>query len=312
MIYLLLNIIFIILFPLFFLGMVNRVKALWAGRKGPSVIQPFRDFIKLMKKGEVVSTTTSFVFRIAPSVTFGSVITTACVAPLLFGKQIFSFSADFIFFAYVLAAGKFFAIIGAMDTGSSFEGMGASREAAFSSLVEPAFFLIIGSLAFVGKASSFNGLLSLSGVDPAIGIIILFLCASALFIMLTTEGSRVPVDDPNTHLELTMIHEVMVLDNSGPDLGLINYAAGLKMVVVGSLIANLVLSAMDSSGASGAIITIAAFIGVHVIIAVLIGTTESLMARLRMSHIPQFIFFMSSIGIIILAVVVLYVSGGLK
>jgi formate hydrogenlyase subunit 4 len=306
MIYMLINIIFIILFPLFFIGLINRTKSFWAGRKGPSLIQPFRDFIKLVKKGEVISTTASFVFRIAPSITFGSVIAAAIVTPMTGGTQIFSFNADFIFFAYVLATGKFFTIIGAMDTGSSFEGMGASREATFSALVEPAFFLIIGSLAFAGKTSSFGNLLKIAGTDITIGAVVAALCAIALFIMLLTEGSRVPVDDPNTHLELTMIHEVMVLDNSGPDFGLILYSAALKMVVIGSLIANIILPVMQPAAA------IAAFVGVHIVIAVVIGTTESLMARLRMSHVPQFIIFMSSIALIVLAVIVLFISGGLK
>ncbi len=306
MTYILINIIFIILFPLFFLGLINRTKSFWAGRKGPSLIQPFRDFIKLVKKGEVISTTASFVFRMAPSVTFGSVVTAAALTPMAGGVQLFSFNADFILFAYVLATGKFFTIIGAMDTGSSFEGMGASREATFSALVEPAFFLIIGSLAFAGKASTFGSLFRIAGMDPAMSSVIIALCAIALFIMLLTEGSRVPVDDPNTHLELTMIHEVMVLDNSGPDFGLILYSAGLKMVIIGSLIANIILPTMQPAAAIGA------FIGVHIVIAVIIGTIESLMARLRMSHVPQFIFFMSSIALIIFAIIMLFISGGLK
>jgi formate hydrogenlyase subunit 4 len=306
MTYILINIIFIILFPLFFLGLINRTKSFWSGRKGPSLIQPFYDFIKLLKKGEVISTTASFIFRIAPSITFGSVIVAALICPLIGGKQIFSFDADFILFAYVLGTGKFFTIIGAMDTGSSFEGMGASREATFSALVEPAFFLIIGSLAFAAKTSSFGILLQIAGTDAVIGAAVAALCAITLFIMLLTEGSRVPVDDPNTHLELTMIHEVMVLDNSGPDFGFILYSAALKMVVIGSLIANIILPEMQPAA------TVASFLGVEIAIAVIIGTIESIMARLRMSHVPQFIFFMSSIALIVLAVIMLFISGGLK
>ena len=306
MLYITLNIIFIIFFPLFFTGIINRTKSFWAGRQGPSLIQPFRDFIKLLKKGEVISTTASFVFRIAPSVTFGSVIAAAAVVPLTGRTSFLSFDADFVFVAYVLAAGKFFTIIGAMDTGSSFEGMGASREATFSVLVEPAFFFIMGSLAFAGKSSSFSNILSVAGTDAVISSVIIVLAAIALFIMLLTEGSRVPVDDPNTHLELTMIHEVMVLDNSGPDLALISYSAALKMVIIGSLIANIILPALPAAAG------VAAFLGVHAAIAIIIGTTESLMARLRMSHVPQFIFFMSSIALTILAAIVLFLSGGLK
>lgn len=300
------NILFIIFFPLLFTGIINRVKSLWAGREGPSVIQPFHDFVKLMKKGEVISTTASFIFKIAPSVSFTSVISAAAVTPLFSGKQLFSFDLDFIFFIYILALGKFFTITGAMDTGSSFEGMGASREAAFSAIAEPAFFLVIGSLALAGNSTSFSNIFSATDLTTSTGIIITVLSAVILFIMLLAEGSRVPVDDPNTHLELTMIHEVMVLDNSGPDFGLILYASALKMVLIGSLIANLILPEMPAAASA------AAFLCVHFIIAAITGTIESLFARLRMSHVPQFIFFMSSIGLIILAVIVLSVSGGIK
>ncbi len=300
------NIIFIILFPFIFLGLVNRVKSFWGGRKGPPLIQPLRDFIRLLKKGEVISATTSFIFRIAPSITFASAVTAATLVPMIGKKSLFSFNADFILFAYLLAIGRFFTVIGAMDTGSSFEGMGASREAVFSSLVEPAFFVIIGTLAFFGKAASFEELVEFSGSGFEIRVVVSALGVIALLIMLITEGCRVPVDDPNTHLELTMIHEVMVLDNSGPDLGLILYSSGLKMVVIGSLIADIALPKLPAAA------YVPAFIGVHVIIAALIGTIESLMARLRMSHVPQFIFFMCSISVIMLAVIVLFVSGGLK
>jgi formate hydrogenlyase subunit 4 len=150
------NVLFLIFFPLLFIGLINRVKSFWAGRQGPSALQPFRDFWRLMKKGEVVSTTTSFVFTIAPSVTLASVIAASLVVPLFCGRSLIPFDLDFVLFAYVLAAGKFFAILGAMDTGSSFEGMGASREATFGSLVEPAFFIMIARSPS-SQATSFEG-----------------------------------------------------------------------------------------------------------------------------------------------------------
>ena len=306
MIELILNIVFIVFFPFIFLGLINRVKSLWAGRRGPSVLQPLRDCVKLLKKGAVISTTTSFVFRIAPSLIFSSVVIAALFAPMILKKSLFSFNGDFILFAYLLAAGRFFALIGAMDTGSSFEGMGASREAAFSSLVEPAFFIILGTLAFSTGAGSFAQLCGLYGPGTGTRLVISVLGAVALYIMLITEGCRVPVDDPNTHLELTMVHEVMVLDNSGPDLALIQYASALKMVVIGSFIANILLPPMHPAAA------LPAFIGVLAVLAVSIGTVESLMARLRMSHVPQFILFMCSISVVMLAVIVLFVSGDFK
>nr|HPN13977.1 NADH-quinone oxidoreductase subunit H [Spirochaetota bacterium] len=234
------NIALLFILPFLFLGLINRVKSIWAGRRGPSIIQPFRDFMRLMKKGEVISTTASFVFRIAPSVNFAAVIAAGLIVPMAGGKSIISFEADFILFAYLLAAGKFLTVAGAMDTGSAFEGMGASREVTFSALVEPAFFVIIASLSLISGGLSFDKIFSVAH-NASVAYLVLPLGVIALFIMLLTEGCRVPVDDPNTHLELTMIHEVMVLDNSGPDMGFIVYAAAMKMVVIGSIIANLII-----------------------------------------------------------------------
>lgn len=300
------NIAMLFILPFLFLGLINRVKSLWAGRKGPSILQPFRDFIKLMKKGEVISTTASFVFRIAPSVTFASIIAAGLIVPLAGGKSAISFDADFILFAYLLGTGKFLTVIGAMDTGSAFEGMGASREVSFSALVEPAFFMIIASLGLISGGISFEKLFSIvRGVD--IAILVLPMGVIALFIMLLAEGCRVPVDDPNTHLELTMIHEVMVLDNSGPDMGFIVYAAGMKMVIFGAIIANLIIPSNIPLWASSACL-----VAILALIAIVIGTIESLMARLRMTHVPQFLLFMSAISVVVISTLVLFISGGIK
>jgi len=300
------NIALLFILPLLFVGLINKIKSWWAGRKGPSLFQPVRDFFKLMRKGEVISPTTSFVFKIAPSVTFASIIAAGLIVPLAGGMSVISFEANFILFAYLLGVGKFLAVISAMDTGSSFEGMGASRETTFSAFVEPAFFMIIGTLVLISGGFSFNQITTLSSGGEVYAII-LPLCVIALFIMMLAEGCRVPVDDPNTHLELTMIHEVMVLDNSGPDMGLIIYAAGMKMVIIGAIIANLIIP----SGISFAY-SVAIFIAVLVLLAIVIGTIESLMARLRMTHVPQFLLFMSAISIVLIATASLFVSGGFK
>jgi formate hydrogenlyase subunit 4 len=300
------NIALLFILPFFLLGLINRVKSFWAGRQGPPVLQPFRDFIKLMKKGEVISTTSSFVFRIAPSVTFAAVIAAGLIAPMAGGKSVISFEADFILFAYLLGAGKFLTVAGAMDIGSSFEGMGASREVAFSALVEPAFFVIIASLGLVSGGMSFEKIFSIARSGD-IAILVMPLGIIALFIMLLAEGCRVPVDDPNTHLELTMIHEVMVLDNSGPDMGFIVYAAGMKMIIIGAIIANLIIpSGIPFWGSLGL------FVAIEAVLAVVIGTIESVMARLRMTHVPQFLLFMTAISVVIISTVVLFVSGGIR
>jgi formate hydrogenlyase subunit 4 len=213
------NILIILFFPFIFLGIINKVKALWAGRIGPSIIQPFYDFIKLLKKGEVISATTTFIFKLAPSIILMSIFFAALVVPMASHKSIVSFNGDFIVFAYILALGKFFSITSALDTGSSFEGMGASREATISTLVEPAFFIILSTFSLVSGKLSFAGIFSYLNYNNLIYTLVIVLCVITFFIMMITESCRVPIDDPNTHLELTMIHEVMILDNSGVDLG---------------------------------------------------------------------------------------------
>lgn len=295
----------LLVLPPLFLGLINRVKSLWAGRQGPPLLQPLRDIVKLMKKGEVISRTSSFVFRMAPSVALASVIAAGLIVPLAGGRSVISFEADFILFAYLLGIGKFLTIVGALDTGSSFEGMGASREATFSVMVEPAFFIFIASLALMTGGVSFERLFMTARGD--IAALVLPLGVVALFIMLLAEGCRVPVDDPNTHLELTMIHEVMVLDNSGPDMGFIMYAAGMKMVVIGAIIANLVIPRGLPFWASAALLVV-----VQAFLAITIGTIESVMARLRMTHVPQFLMFMAAISVVIISAVVLFVSGGIR
>jgi len=297
-----LNIIILLITPFLFTGVINKTKALWAGRKGASIFQPFYDFIKLLKKGEVISTTTSFIFNITPSLTLASVIFAGLLVPIINHKAILSFEGSFVLFAYILALGKFFSLTGAMDTGSSFEGMGASREASFSTLVEPAFFIIIGSIIALSGNFTLQSLSLILQKSDSLGYLIIALSVIALFIMMLIEGCRIPVDDPNTHLELTMIHEVMILDNSGPDLALILYGSGIKMIIFASLIANLIIPANF-----GLLYSILLFLGTLFFIAIIIGSIESSFARLRMTHVFEFVFVMSSISLIILALTMLSV-----
>src|ERR1022692_1531246 len=231
--------ILIILASLFFTGIIIRTKSITSGRKGPGIFQPVKDLIRLFKKGAVYSKTTSFVFQIAPSIYFASVLMAILVIPFGQHKGFISFEGDFVFFAYVLGTGKFFSIISALDTGSSFEGMGASREALFSMFAEPAFFILMGSFALLTGHSSFQGIFTAMHFGSKISYALGALATFVLVIIAMVENSRMPFDDPKTHLELTMVHEVMILDNSGFDLGMISYATTLKFALYGALIANL-------------------------------------------------------------------------
>lgn len=300
--------IFLMLFlPPIFVGIINKVKALWAGKKGAPVLQLFYDIRKLLQKGQVISKTTSFIFRMGPTVQLSSVIFAAMFVPFSGLGSIIQFQADFILFAYALGLGKFFLIISAMDTGSSFEGMGASREATFSTIAEPAFFILMASLALLTGQLSFEGIFQSLGLSSGFSILIRILAILALFLMLLTEGSRVPVDDPNTHLELTMIHEVMVLDSSGPDLAYLQMASALKMVLIATLLADLIIPANLSLWVS-----VLLLLFILMIIAVCVALVESLMARLRMSHVPQFVFIMTALSLTIFASVLFFLQGEFK
>lgn len=278
---------------MFFTGVVVRTKSIASGRKGPGIFQPLKDIIRLWKKGAVYSKTTSVIFQIAPSIYFASVLMAILIVPFGKSKGIISFDGDFVFFAYILALGKFFSIISAMDTGSSFEGMGASREALYSMLVEPAFFILMGSFAlFTGHTSFygiFNSLFLGSYISYALGVLATFV----LIMIAMIENSRMPVDDPKTHLELTMVHEVMILDNSGFDLGLILYATNLKFAMYGALIANFFIDKYSLY------LAIPLFFVVQIIFAMVAGILESFSARFRMNHNAQFIFTLTSVSLLI-------------
>ena len=280
----------------FLLGIINRTKAFFAGRRGSPLLQAYFDLFKLLRHKQVVySRTTTWIFRAAPSVVLASVVSAMLVIPVACELSPLSFQGDLILFAYFLALARFFTVAAALDTGSSFEGMGASREVLFSALAEPA--LLIGMSALVRVSGSLSLSSIFSGITeatwhsagPAIVLV-----GIAFFIVLLVENSRMPFDDPNTHLELTMIHEVMILDYSGPDLGLVLYAASLKLWVMAALIINIFLPLAGLSG----IFSFAAFAAGMVLVAVLIGIVESVMARVRLLKVPQLLVGAAALSIL--------------
>lgn len=300
-----LNLIILLLVPFLMAGVIKKTKAFWGGRKGASIFQPLFDFIKLMKKDFVISRTTSGVFKIAPMVQIASVIFASMFVPLACGNALINVSAGLIIFAYTLSLGKFASLISAMDTGSSFEGMGASREACFTSIVEPAFFMTIASIMALSGNYSFTALQNILADAGSYGILIIIFAVVVLFIMILIEGSRVPVDDPATHLELTMIHEVMILDNSGSDLAIFSWANGIKMLLLSSLISYMIIPAGVSD-----LVSVLLYLVIMFVISVLIGTIEAGMARFRMSHVFEFVFVMSSFALVVLSLVVARMFGG--
>ncbi len=274
----------LLLLPPLLLGVVNRVKAIAAGRKGPPILQLYFDLAKLLRKGAVYSRTTTWVFRAGPAVGLAAIVTAGTMLPVAGQPAIVSFAGDFVLFAYLLALARFATALAALDTGSSFEGMGAAREVSFASMAEPALFLVLVVMARATGSLSLSGMLgpglaaAWRAAAPA-----LLLSAIALFVVALAENSRIPVDDPNTHLELTMIHEVMVLDHSGPDLAFILYGASLKFFLFGALLVRLVADVRMTGfwAAEGAfVVELLGF-------SILVGLVESAMARLRLTRVPQ-------------------------
>ena len=303
----LVNFIILLFVPFLMMGVIKKTKTFWAGKKGPSILQPLYDFIRLLKKDFIISRTTSAVFKIAPVVNFAAVLFAAMFVPLASGSALINVPLGLIIFAYTLSLGKFVSLISAMDTGSSFEGMGASREACFTTIVEPAFFITVASIMALTGNYTFDSLSSILSSAGSYGILITIFASVILFIMILTEASRVPVDDPATHLELTMIHEVMILDNSGSDLALYGWANSIKMLLISSLIANMLIPSSLEEWMS-----ILLYLVIMFAISVIIGTIESGMARIRMSHVFEFIFIMSSLALVVLSLIVakMFSAGG--
>ncbi len=265
-------------------GLIARTKSLAAGRRGPPLLQNWVDVWKLLRKGAVLSETTTWLFRAGPIVGLAGVLVALALIPCMGAPALLAFPGDLILLVLLLALMRFVTVLAALDTSSSFEGMGASREAAFSVLVEPALLLCLATLTRGTGAWSLSEMLGAPAArawqvsGPALAML-----EVSLFVLLLAENSRIPVDDPNTHLELTMIHEVMVLDHSGPDLAFLEYAAALKLWLFEALLVGIVFPFHTGSLAGDAALFLA---GISVV-SIAVGLVESSMARLQLPRVPQ-------------------------
>ena len=239
----LLNTLLLLLAALCIPGVINRTRARLAGRKGIRFAQHLYDLRLLLRKDAVYSTTTTALFRAVPSVYLGAAFVAALFVPVGDLAPLLSFDGDLVAFAYLLALGRGALILAAMDTGSSFEGMGASREALYGALVEPALMLTFGTLALISGHTSFASIFEADATGDAKLIVVLLLAAYVLTKIVFTESGRIPVDDPRTHLELTMIHEVMCLDYCGVDLAYVKIGTWLKSAALSMLAADAVAAA---------------------------------------------------------------------
>jgi formate hydrogenlyase subunit 4 len=280
----LIHFLLIIAMPPLLFGVINRTKAAFAGRTGAPLLQPYYDMIRLLRKGSIFSRTTTWVFRAGPVITLAATLTATLLIPLGNHAPPLSFNGDMILFVYLLALGRFFTTTAALDTGSSFEGMGAAREVTFSCLAEPVVFVALLVLSRLSGSLSLTGILTHSTAALWItsGATLTLLVASLFFVLLS-ENCRIPFDDPNTHLELTMIHEVMVLDHSGPGFGMILYAAALKLFILGSFFMHVLLPLRTGNSLLDWLV----FFASMVLLAIAIGVVESSMARYRLVRVPQ-------------------------
>lgn len=273
-------------------GLVNKTKSAFSGRRGASVFQLYFDLFKLLKKGTVRSTNATWIFAISPMIGLVATVAAATLFPLGGAEASISFTGDVVLFFYLLGAARFFTVLSARDVASAFPDMGAAREVQFSAMVEAIVFALIAFLALMTYDSTLSGFLRATASEEAAAAVPLILVAVAAFAVMLSENCRVPFDDPETHLELTMIHEAMILDNSGPDLALILYTAALKLWLFSAFVVMLVFP-------------IAAFTPLFYVatlaMGVLIGAVESSMARMRFKRTP--FILASAFGCAVLALV---------
>ena len=294
-----LNLLCMLFLPLLLVGLINRSKAIAVGRKGAPLLQAWWHFLKLLRKDEVKSHTASWITDWAPSVAFAATFIAAFFVPFGSRTGILGFGGDFVFILYLLALAKAAMVLAAMDCGSSFEGMGASREISFTAFLEPAFMLIVGTLLLGGRIDSLAALVTGHTINThdIWSVITALLTTCALLIMLLVEAARVPFDDPATHLELTMIHEVMILDYSGFSLALIHYTAALKMLIYASLISHLLIPMGIAMFAMWYLILI-------FVQAIGIGLLESWIPRFRMNRNLELVSVPVSISLLVISVLI--------
>jgi formate hydrogenlyase subunit 4 len=280
-------------------GIINKVKAWVAGRRGPPVLQLYYDLAKLWHKGVVLSSAVSPGHVAGPAIAWVALAGAALLLPLGPAGAVLSFRGDALVFVYLLALGRFFTAGAALDTGSAFEGMGVAREVSYAVLSEAAIITALLTLGLqTGSVSLSTMLVPSAGAGAA-------LLAAGLFTVLLAENCRVPFDDPNTHLELTMIHEVMVLDHSGPPLAVILHGASLKLLLFSVLLAEAVFPIGEFAPLAAA----GALLGVVLLIAVGVGLVESLLARLAFRRVPMLLT--TAFLLCLFALLVAWKGGGL-
>ncbi|KNY29779.1 respiratory chain complex I subunit 1 family protein [Pseudobacteroides cellulosolvens] len=291
-IYIIVQLLVILLIAPLISGIIKKVKALSQKRKGPPVLQLYLDIYKLLKKDTVISDTASWIFKVTPYIN----ITTALLAGLLIPVSLkltpIGFGGDVIFIIYILAMGRFFMTLAGLDTGSTFGGMGSSREMAISSMIEPTLLVSVFTVGLISKSTSIHSMMeTLSFIGMNILQPVYILCFLAMIIVIIAETCRIPVDDPATHLELTMVHEAMLLEYSGRHLALMELGAAVKQLVLITLLVNLFIPLDSLVTLDNALFTIGISILLYitkvVIASILIAIAEVNTVKLKLFSVPN-------------------------
>jgi formate hydrogenlyase subunit 4 len=293
-------------------GFVRKVKARLLRRQGPPLLQPYRDLIRLMRKDVVLAESASWLFRVIPYIVFAGTWVAASLVPTFRGGLLFSWSADLIAIIALLGSARFFLALAGLDVGTSFGGIGSSREVMIASLAEPAMLMIVFTLALIAGSTQLSTIAAFMlhggvGLRVSLGLALL-----ALIMVAIAENARIPIDNPATHLELTMVHEAMVLEYSGRHLALIDLSSELKLLLYVSLIGALFTPwgiAPPEAGAQAVAVGILSYLGKLAAGGALLAVFETSIAKMRVFRVPAFLGAALMLGL--LATLLLFVSGSL-
>jgi formate hydrogenlyase subunit 4 len=295
-------------------GLVRKVKSRLLRRRGAPLLQPYRDLLRLMRKEVVLADSSSWLFRVAPYLIFATIWVAAALVPTFATGLMFSWSADLIAITALLGGARFFLALAGMDVGTSFGGLGASREVMIASLAEPAMIMIVFTLALLAGSTQLSTVAAYMQSSNVGLRVSLGLALVALIMVALAENARMPVDNPATHLELTMVHEAMVLEYSGRHLAVIELAASMKLLLYVSLIACVFLPwglAPVGAGAAAHGVGAVIYLGKLVLGAVLLAVFETMIAKMRVFRVPEFLGAALMLGL--LGTLLLFVSrGGLR
>jgi formate hydrogenlyase subunit 4 len=293
-------------------GFVRKVKARLQRRRGPSLIQPYRDLLRLIRKEAVIAENASWLFRSAPYLIFAGTWVAAALVPTFATGLLFSWSADLIAITALLGSARFFLALAGMDIGTAFGGIGASRETMIASLAEPAMLMIVFTLALVARSTQLSDVAAMMA-GPGVGLrVSLGLALIALVIVAITENGRIPVDNPATHLELTMVHEAMVLEYSGRHLAMIELASSLKLLLYVSLIGCIFVPwgfAAAGSGPGAYLVGLVAYAAKLAGAGLLLALFETSIAKMRVFRLTDFVGGALMLGL--LGTLLLFVSRGM-